>query len=498
MIAVVTALLLSVTPAELEKDAQTELVAKYTRAKQRAPVADPALNQAARLLAKRALIAKAADIADLSTVTDAVSGANGHDPSPRALVMRAAPAEYTLESLKGRGDLLEDETTHFGVGAAINGDRGALVVLLSQRKAALQPFPRAVREAGNVHRLCGDTLGGLRKPEVFITSPTGDVAKIPLQDSDGASFCATVPLPKEGRYTVEVIARANRGPEVAALFFTYVGAKAKAADAVRTAEPTTVATARVALLEKINALREGYSVKPVVADKALHDIAQAYAERMSKENFFSHVAPDGVDMRSRLKAAAYDYRTAGENLGSAGGPLAAHFGIEHSPGHRRNLLEPSYTHVGLGVAFRKLPDRTQVILVELFAQPDRPSFDPLGDTYEELSRARAAKGLKAFTRSEVLEQIAFDHAKKALAANTPKASLKGHKPVHERVFAATRFKTAAVDVFVAESLTAVSNSLSKNAADPANDQVGIGSVKGDSQTYGAGRYWVVVIYAASR
>ena len=74
----------------------------------------------------------------------------------------------------------------------------------------------------------------------------------------------------------------------------------------------------------------------------------AYAKRMAYELFFAHVAPDGTDVRARLKAASYRYQSAGENLGMASGPLAAHFGIEHSPGHRRNLMEPCYTVAGVG------------------------------------------------------------------------------------------------------------------------------------------------------
>ncbi|MFY0576027.1 hypothetical protein ACN28S_18190 [Cystobacter fuscus] len=39
---------------------------------------------------------------------------------------------------------------------------------------------------------------------------------------------------------------------------------------------------------------------------------------------------------------------------------------------------------------------------------------------------------------------------------------------------------------------------SKNLADRKTTVMGVGTVRGDSPTYGEGRYWVVVIYAATR
>lgn len=487
---------LAVTPSELESSAQKEVARKFEKVGRSTPKTDDALTRAARILANLALTTKAAEVADLVQISDAVSAGGGWDPSPRALVMRSSPPEYALESLKAREDLDDEPAGQMGVGAAVDGDRGAIVVLLAERKATLKPFPHSMAKAGETQTLCGETVSSLSKTEIYVTSPEGQVNRVPLTRDQGSSFCTSLTFPKEGRYTVEIIGRGARGPEVAALFFEDVGKAARVAIEAKMPEPTTVEAARAAVIEKINALRRAHGLKTLSDDPALDSVAQGYSERMARENFFSHVAPDGQDMRARLRGAGYIYKTAGENLGTAGGPLAAHFGIEHSPGHRRNLLDPAYTNVGVGVVFEQLQDRVQVIVTELLALPDRPSSDPLADAYELLSDARKAKGLSPMQRSEVLEQIAFSHAKAALSEDNPKATLPGHTPVHERVFTSTDFKSAAVDVFVAESLTALT--ATKNALDPKTDRVGIGAVKGDSKTLGAGKYWVVVIYAASR
>ena len=56
--------------------------------------------------------------------------------------------------------------------------------------------------------------------------------------------------------------------------------------------------------------------------------------------------------------------------------------------------------------------------------------------------------------------------------------------------------STSVDFFVADAPSLVTDS--KNLADPKNGKVGVGAVRGDSSKYGRGKYWVVVIYAATR
>ena len=214
---------------------------------------------------------------------------------------------------------------------------------------------------------------------------------------------------------------------------------------------------------------------------------------MANEGFFAHVAPDGSDVRARLKAAAYPYRAAGENLGQASGPLAAHFGLEHSPGHRKNLLDPGYTVAGIGVF--KNP-QGQTVLVEVMATPIETEGDPFDLAYGALEKARKAKGLPALSRIGALEQLATQHARAALEADTPKAELNGNK-LHDRLFAARDdLASAAVDVYVTESPTMITES--RNLEDPHATLVGIGIAHGDSPTYGKSKYWVVVVYGRQR
>ncbi|MFE8599485.1 CAP domain-containing protein [Archangium violaceum] len=500
MLALALSVLLAASPSPtaMEQQASRHVLQEFERVGRRVPQADPSLTQAARRLAREALDDSPSGAVELLALTEAVSDAGGADPTPRSYVVRASVREHAVGTLLDRKDLNQEPASHVGVGVAVDGERAAIVVLLAERKATLQRFPRALDKPGTGQSLCGQLEPPLRGSEVYVTLPDGRVERPPLTRESGPSFCTRLLFPSEGRYTVELLGRSERGPEVASLFLVDVGETRAKGERERIVEPTTVEDAREAVLSRINALRRAHGVQPLALDDTLNGVAQAYSDRMAREGFFAHVAPDGSDLRGRLTAAGSQYRTAGENLGMASGPLAAHFGIEHSPGHRNNLLGTQFTHAGLGVTFQKVDGRNQALLTEVFSTTAPPAAvkNPREEAYQALATHRASRGLPALERNPVLEQIALDYARRALELEQPPAQLPGPK-VHDRIFSALESaKTASVDFYVAESPSLLPDS--KSLGDRKNTQVGVGAVRGDSRTYGPGQYWMVVIYAATR
>ncbi|ATB38793.1 hypothetical protein CYFUS_004228 [Cystobacter fuscus] len=486
------------TPPDMEERTARHVLQEFERVGRRSPQVDPALTEAARVLARRALDDSPAGAVEEPALTEAISDAGGADPTPRSYVVRAGEREHALETILERKDLSQERATHLGVGVAVDGSRSALVVLLAERKATLQRFPR-VFDTPTTQGLCGEFTAPLRGAQVFVTLPDGRVERPALTRQAEASFCTRLLLAQPGRYTVEVVGRGERGPEVAALFLVDVGTPRRQGEGTRVEEPTSVEAAREAVLERINALRRAQGLPPLSIDRTLEEVAQAYSERMAREGFFAHVAPDGSDLSSRLRAAGAQARVSGENLGTASGALAAHSGIEHSPGHRNNLLGAHFTHVGLGVSFHSVDGRPQVLLTEVFASSggaSRPA-DPREDVYQALAAHRASHELAPLRRLPSLERIALEQARRALAANVPPSQLPG-EPVHERVFRALNdnARSASVDFYVTDNPSRLPDS--KNLADRKTTVMGVGTVRGDSPTYGEGRYWVVVIYAATR
>lgn len=483
---------------DMEAEATRHVVREFERVGRRAPVQDATLGTAARRLAREALTTYTSGAPDLFTLTEAISDAGGADPTPRTYVIRAWTPRSGLETFLSRGDFNTERASHFGLGVALEGERVAVVLLMSDRKAELQPFPRVLAGGERAARtLCGTLVAPLRQADVYITRPDGDVDPVPLTRRGGnGEFCARLELPTPGSYTVEVVGTGAAGPEVAALFRVQLGTASKREAEGEDAEPTTLGEARAAVYERINALRRAHHLPELAPDPVLERVAQAYSDRMSAEGFFAHVAPDGSTLTKRLPEDAR-YVRAGENLGLAPGPLAAHFGIEHSPGHRRNLLDAGFRFMGVGVTFQKVEGREEAVLTEVYtaASPtSQASEDPKQDAYDTLSRWRSSHKLPPLERSAALEALAQAHARRALQLDQPSAE-PGGPPLHERVFQALPDAgTAAVDFFVVSDPTAIPES--RSLADATNNRVGIGVVRGDSRRFGNKQYWVAVIYAA--
>lgn len=107
-----------------------------------------------------------------------------------------------------------------------------------------------------------------------------------------------------------------------------------------------------------NIERQNQGVPALTVDHFLEVAALGHSQEMARLGYFDHNSPtpgrETPDLRIRLAGSAAP-RT-GENLAMFGGIPEAKLaenavtGWMNSPGHRRNLLDPSFTHIGIGVA----------------------------------------------------------------------------------------------------------------------------------------------------
>jgi len=476
--------------AEAETRALLHVRQTFERIGRSSPVSDPALTQAAKMLAREALLSTA-EASSGSRIGLAVSESGGWDPNPRLVLIRSWPTQTTLQAFLQRTDFTSEPATHAGLALVADDDHTVLALLLADRKAMVQPFPRKVERAPSRQRLCFELRSPLARPSVFVTRPSGAVDRLTDVSGRGPSHCAAVAFGVNGRHALEVLGEGAEGPEVAAMFSVDVGPTVPAASTVapQGPEPASPADARARLLGRVNALRRAAGVPAVQADPRLDAVAQTYADRMAAQRFFAHVSPDGDALPDRLEQAGYAYQASGENLGMASGPLAAHAAIEESPGHRKNLLDPTFERVGFGLARQARDGGSEVLLVELLATPARSGGDPVASAYARLTAERAALKLPALQRNAALEDIALRQARAALTRDDPRAP-----EIDSQVFGAlSEARTASADLYVARDLSALPPS--RGLRDARYSLVGIGAVRGDSPTYGKGRYWVVVIYA---
>lgn len=104
-----------------------------------------------------------------------------------------------------------------------------------------------------------------------------------------------------------------------------------------------------AVLELVNAERAKNGLNALQLDSALSKVAEAHSKDMATRNFFSHTNPDGLSPFDRIKNAGISYRTAGENIAAGQKtPEQVVEGWMNSEGHRKNILNASFTKMGLG------------------------------------------------------------------------------------------------------------------------------------------------------
>ncbi|MFD0750369.1 CvpA family protein [Mucilaginibacter calamicampi] len=103
------------------------------------------------------------------------------------------------------------------------------------------------------------------------------------------------------------------------------------------------------MLALVNKERAAKRLKPVVADEELAKVARKHAMDMFVRGYFSHYTPEGKDPFDRMRKDKIVFLTAGENLALSQTLDMAHDGLMKSPGHRANILNPTFGRLGIGI-----------------------------------------------------------------------------------------------------------------------------------------------------
>ncbi|MES2436540.1 MAG: CvpA family protein [Patescibacteria group bacterium] len=117
-------------------------------------------------------------------------------------------------------------------------------------------------------------------------------------------------------------------------------------------KPKTVSIdeeAERAMLDLVNEERRKVGAQPLVIDRTIVEVARKHSRDMWQRGYFAHENPDGADPFDRMEAGGASFITAGENLAFAQTVGIAHTGLMNSPGHKRNILDPNFGRVGIGV-----------------------------------------------------------------------------------------------------------------------------------------------------
>ena len=103
------------------------------------------------------------------------------------------------------------------------------------------------------------------------------------------------------------------------------------------------------VIRLVNEIRVENGLKPLTTNWELSRVARYKSEDMSAKKYFSHTSPTYGTPFQMIKAFGLTSRSAGENLAYGyKTPAAVVEGWMNSSGHRANILNPSYTQIGVG------------------------------------------------------------------------------------------------------------------------------------------------------
>ena len=298
-----------------------------------------------------------------------------------------------------------------------------IAILVSERRIEVSSAPRSALP--NTRWLLSGTLpDGWNNPTALAMYPEGDLRSIQVR-RDGRRFALEVPVGgEEGLLDVSLSATGPYGPSPLLQVPVYVG----------TALPVTMTVwmppneeyiqgtkeAEELAFDLLNADRKRYGLSGLVRLPRVDRIARGHSVDMRDFNYFGHWSENTGSPGDRLSEGQIKAAMYAENVAYGGSIFGAQEGLMHSLGHRKNILNPGLTHVGIGIAGKTEGESVRWYLTQLFIVP---ATDVDRDIEEKtlltrIDSLRRSEGRRALARAAGLDRMAFSAAKIAAAGGT--------------------------------------------------------------------------------
>ncbi|MCL2432981.1 MAG: CAP domain-containing protein [Clostridia bacterium] len=102
----------------------------------------------------------------------------------------------------------------------------------------------------------------------------------------------------------------------------------------------------------VNGRRAAHGLPALTWNDNARNSARAHCKDMNDRGFFSHTGSDGSNAGTRMTRQGVNWRTYGENIACGGSyhlAMFCNFALYNSPSHRKIMLHPDFTHLGVGV-----------------------------------------------------------------------------------------------------------------------------------------------------
>ena len=296
-----------------------------------------------------------------------------------------------------------------GVAEAVAESGHVVVVLVSRRDFELSAPVATTVMPGNAWSMRFTSNASWHDLVGEVLQPDGSIEEIPLVAHGGDYELTVTPNSDHGEISISIDGVGRAGPGKLLQFTVWIGARPpRAVDIeIPPADPSPIDDdkAEAWALSLLQRDRAALGVAPLQLDSHLAAIARAHSVDMRDHKFFGHRSPSTGMLGARLSTIAYRAITYGENLARNDRLGEAEASLLASVGHRQNIINPRFTHVGIGVA-RDLDGDWYV--TQDFARP-APNID--GDAPHAIAanidRARAAQGLPALHWNDALTAVAM-------------------------------------------------------------------------------------------
>ena len=105
------------------------------------------------------------------------------------------------------------------------------------------------------------------------------------------------------------------------------------------------------VLDLVNVERTKRGISALTLDSNLSSVATKKSQDMVNKNYFDHTSPTYGSPFDMMKQFGISYRTAGENIAKGQKtPQEVVTAWMNSEGHRKNILNPNFTNLGVGIA----------------------------------------------------------------------------------------------------------------------------------------------------
>jgi uncharacterized protein YkwD len=167
------------------------------------------------------------------------------------------------------------------------------------------------------------------------------------------------------------------------------------------------------LFDLINRERAKQGIALLQISKTLIPIARSHSQDMAARHDLTHISQDGKTYAQRLQEAGLYFKGTGENVAFSQSflPEAIHDSFMRSKGHRKNILDPRFDTIGIGVFYNKEKGYyiTQDFMTTLEAKSEKEFREMLE---KQINARRAQKGLAPVPLLEELNSLAHKFSRR--------------------------------------------------------------------------------------